>query len=234
MKKTVLFALVLGCLQGMAQEKKSPISVSEDKKIILSVNGGLSYRLESIQGGFTGDRREHMKNLKLGYNYQASAYYMFNYLAGLGLEYSSFKASDTMPGEYNVTAPNGQTGTSKISDDVTISFIGAGFIWNLMNESRQKFYLTTSFGYLQYKDDAYFLGNYKITGSGLGASVGVSYQYLIINNLSVGPKLNFSGSSIRKFTYEGPDGFKDNVKYGKDNTEHYTRLDLGVQVMYRF
>lgn len=234
-KRLFLLAfLVFSSVSALAQHFINTDSLSEDKKIIVAVDGGYALRLEKVPSGYTGAQRDHMQKLNWGYTYQASAYYMFNYRAGVGLEYNAYRTSDTTPVTFEGTAPNGETGSSIVKGDITISFYGAGFIFNLLQESKHKLYCNTSFGYLHYKNKSYFIDKYTITAGGLGTSVGVTYQYLIAEKFSVGPKINFSGSSIRKFTTTGPGGYEDSVKYDSDDAIHFTRLDLGLQLMYRF
>lgn len=220
--------------QDNTNTQETGIDISDYEKIVVSINGGYSLRLEKVNSIYTGEMRDHMQKLNWGLTYQASAYYMFNYRLGAGLEYNALKTSDTMPGTYQVTAPNGQSGMTKISDDITISFYGAGILFNVLQESRHKLYFNASFGYMRYKNDSYFLGDYKDTAGGLGTSVGITYQYLIAKDFSIGPKLTFAGSSLKKFKTEGPDGYKDEVKYSTGDAIHFTRLDLGLQLMYRF
>ncbi|KOS05941.1 hypothetical protein AM493_07755 [Flavobacterium akiainvivens] len=235
MKKTLLAFLLFAASPfcALAQNTET-FDVSDHEKIMVSASGFYSYRLANIQNGYTGAFREHMKQLRQGYSYQASAYYMFNYRAGAGLEFNSFKASDTMPGTHDVTAPNGQTGNSRVSDDITISFYGAGLIFNIFQEKRQKLYFHSSFGYMRFSNKAFVIDDYKITGGGLGTSISLTYQYLLFEDFSVGPKINFTGASLRRFTYKGPDGFTEKVKLPSDDREQLMRIEAGVQLMYRF
>jgi spermidine/putrescine-binding protein len=207
---------------------------SDEKKIVLSVNGGYAYRLAAIADGIDGAAEQHMKNLKSGYSYQANLYYMFNKQTGVGIEYSAFKASETLPGQYEATGPNGQTGITTISDDITISYYGAGFIHNLLQEDEHKVYINASLGYMHYNNDAHIVGNYKITGGNLGMAVGIAYQYMAAKGFSVGPRLGFAAATLTKVTYEGPNGYNEEITLEDNNKESLLRLDLGVQAMYRF
>ena len=209
-------------------------ATTKDPKFIVTGNLNYAYRLAKIDKSYTGIQREYLKNLKSGVSYDISAYYMINRELGFGLKFNSFNSSEGLNGVY-VSAPNGETGYGNISDEITISFFGIGEIYKFgRSGSRHSGLLEAALGYMRYKNDAFAIDNYTLTGGTFGSAISVAYQYEAFKNFSVGPKFALLGGSIRKYDIEGPDGFKDRLTLGRDNQESLLRMDLGIVASYRF
>jgi len=235
MKQTFTFFLLFisNFFTAYAQDNNGAVE-SGNGKILITVNGGFGYRIGKIADEAEGIERQYLKNMKSGYTYEAGIFYMFNTRTGVGLKYNAFKSSESLP-EVEVIAPNGEYGYSAVSDDLTISFYGASVIHNLINgNGKHKAFLEAGVGYSHYNDDAFIMGKYKITGGNITGTTSINYQYMINNNFSVGPKLSVNWGTIGELDVTGPNGYSATARTDDDDTESLYRLDIGVQLMYRF
>lgn len=211
-----------------AQDNSTPVKSG----FLVTANVNYAYRLAKIDKSYTGIQREYLKNLKSGISYDISAYYMIKEELGFGLKFNTFNSSESIRG-VNVVAPNGDTGYGYISDDITISFYGVSEIYRFGGKaSKHSGFAEAAIGYMHYKNNAYALGNYTMTGGTLSSTLTVAYQYEAFKNFAVGPKLGLLSGFIRKFDVEGPGGYKDRLRL--DSAESFFRADMGVVASYRF
>lgn len=207
---------------------------SKAGNFLVKADFNYAYRLGKIEDGGNQQLRTYLKNLKSGYSYDLSAYYMYDTHTGLGLKYNAFKSSGTF-GTTFVTAPNGQTGYGELSDDITISYYALSSIFDLLkNSDKHHVNFEASLGYMHYKDDAKILGDYTITGGSFGAELSIDYQYEIFQNFTAGPKVAFLTGGVKKFKIKGPNDYSETQKLEDDKSESLLRLDLGVSASYRF
>lgn len=230
--KITALALVFSGILSMKAQQSEITANNKDSRFLITADFNYSYRIGEISDNIQGPQRDYMKKLKSGISYDVSAYYLFKHI-GVGLKYNTHRSK----GEINnasITAPNGETGFGTLSDDITISFYGAGVIYEIgKSYSRHKGYIESGLGYIQYKNDAYALGSYEFKGGTLGAYAGISYQYEAFDNFSIGPKLNLMTGVLTEYKLTYPDGDTRRVDLD-DEGESLTSINIGLIVSYRF
>ena len=228
------FSAALFCLLAATTANAQDNDKVSDPKFLVTANVNYGYMLAKIDNSITGIQRQYLKNLKSGVSYDLSAYYMVGDGLGFGLKFNSFNSSESLNG-VSVTAPNGDSGYGRISDDITISLYSIGEIYKFGNPgSRHSGFAEAAIGYMRYTNNAYALGNYTLTGGTLGSTLTVAYQYEVAKNFAIGPKFALLAGSIRKYDIEGPNGFRDRLRLGNNESESLLRMDLGIVASYRF
>ena len=223
----VLF-LMLGSATVSAQDAPAGRS-----RFIVTADVNYSYRLAETPDGLTASQKEYVDGLKSGMSYDISAYYRFNEQTSFGLKYSAFKSSGSLS-DQDVIAPNGESGISDISDDVTISFYGVTALHDFASSGPHHGYVEGGLGYVHYNNDTHVIDNYTITGGSIGFFIGASYQFMAFEGFSIGPKVTVYTGTVGELDVEGDNGFNGTIELEDDNRESLNRLDLGIQAMYRF
>jgi hypothetical protein len=199
---------------------------SNPAKFRIALNGGYSYRLAKVADNTPADFKQYVKELKSGYNLGLDAHYFFS-TWGLGANYSLFKASNTIA-NVQATDLNGNVKTGSMKDDISIQFVGPSAASRYISSNQKHILITTvAIGYLSYKDELTFAGQSKITGSTLGSSVDLGYDYQLAKKLFIGAKFAFVGGVIKKINYTTA-GLTTTKELEKSNYENLGRLDLSA------
>lgn len=204
---------------------------TKDNIVLINISAGPSFRLGKMPPNVSPVFKNYVKDLKSGFSYDAHFNFMFDENRGLGLRYNSFNSKGSLNNVY-VTAPNGQTGYGFTSDNITISYIGADYLYIDKSPNKKVEYkLNLSMGYMGYQDKTNVLGEYKITGSTFGMVTDFGVNFFITDYFSVGPQLGIVGGAIRRFDITGANGFKGTLKLDSKSVESLWRIDLGINAI---
>jgi hypothetical protein len=192
----------------------------------IAVNGGYSYRTGKINDNTPSDFRDYAKKLKSGYHLGADVAYYFTEPLGVGLKAYVSKASNSVDNIY-IQDIYGNTSYGKMSDDITITFIGPTFSTRLINAYKSNAAMFNfSLGYMGYLNDNVVVKNYKITGSTIGLALDAGYDIGLTDNLSLGFQISIITGVMTQ--YDINDGSTVQHFKMKDNYESLNRIDLSV------
>ena len=193
----------------------------------ISVNGGYSYQTAKVSGSVPSDFKDYIKELKSGYHLGGDLTYYFNEPLGFGIKYYLFKSSNSLDNIY-LEDINGNRRYGKMSDDLTISFIGPTFSTRLLNHDKSNVLLMNmSLGYMGYSNNAVVIDKYKITGSTMGLAFDFGYDIGLSENLALGIQLSLLTGTL--FEYDWNDGTKtQKIKLERGAYESLNRIDLSV------
>ena len=193
----------------------------------IAINGGFSYQTAKVAESVPSDFKNYIKELKSGYHFGGDLTYYFTEPLGFGIKYYLFKSSNSMDNIY-VEDINGNRTYGKMSDDLTISFIGPTFSTRLLNHNKSNaFLMNVSLGYMGYSNDKVIIDKYKMSGSTMGLSFDIGYDIGLSENLSLGFQISFLTGTL--FEYDWNDGTKtETIKLEKGEYESLNRIDFSV------
>jgi hypothetical protein len=213
------------------QEAKatSETTSSEDydyKRFRFALNGGYSYRTFSISSGLTTKLTDYYKKLRWGFNASADATYFFNSKRGVGIKASVYKASNSA--DDICVFINGFLESGKISDDITILYVGPSITTRILGDQDwNSLFLTASVGYNRYINNLVTVTDYKLTSNSLGLALELNYDRPITKKLTLGIQASLYGGSISKITQKDASG---SVSYSY--SESLARFDLGIGIRF--
>jgi len=193
----------------------------------LAVIGGYSYLTAKVGESVPGDFKDYIKELKSGYHLGGDLTYFFTEPLGFGIKYYLFKSSNSLDNIYREDSDGNRT-YGKMSDDLTISFIGPTFSTRLLNHNKNKaFIMNVSLGYMGYSNDKIIIDKYKMTGSTVGLSFDIGYDFALSENLSLG--FHISSLTGTLFEYVWNDGGRtETIKLEKGEYESLNRIDFSI------
>lgn len=193
----------------------------------LAVNGGYSYQTAKVAESVPSDFKDYIRALKSGYHLGGDITYFFTEPLGFGVKYHLFKSSNSMDNIY-IEESDGHRTYGKMSDDVTISFLGPSFSTRVLSyDKRNSFLMNIALGYMQYANDKVVIDKYKMTGSTVGLSFDFGYDIGLTKNLSLGLQLSFLTGTL--FKYDLNDGTTtETIKLDQGEYESLNRIDLSV------
>lgn len=193
-----------------------------------AVNGGWSYRTAKLGDNIPYDFQEYAKELKSGYHYGLDISYFFTEQLGLGFKYHSFHSKNELNNIY-VQYPNGDIETGKMSDDISINFIGPTFTTRFLNANkRNSFLLGIGMGYMGYKNDGVLVYDYTINGSTLGFCWDIGYDIGLTENFALGFQFSYLAGVLSRYEESFNGGPKQTVQLEVGNYESLSRIELSV------
>ncbi len=192
-----------------------------------AINGGWSYRVAKIADNIPSDFEQYMKDLRSGYHYGLDLSYYFSEQLGVGFKYNNYKSKNEINNIY-VTLPNGSTQYGKISDDISINFVGPFISTRLLNaDKKNSLLLNLSIGYMGYTDKAVLTSDFTIKGNTVGLCWDIGYDIGVSENFAIGFQFSYMIGILTQ--YELSDGVNtQTVELEKDNYESLSRLDLSI------
>lgn len=189
-------------------------------------NGGLSNRTAKLADNIPSEFEQYMKNLKSGYNYNLDLSYFFAEQLGIGFKYNVFLSKNEIENIY-VKQPDGSTLHGKMSDDITINFIGPFFSTRLLNSKKNNSLICNiGLGYTGYTDNAVVIYDLLIKGNTLGICLDIGYDVGISDNVAIGFQISLLNGTLTQ--YELSQGtYKETVKL-EDEYESLARIDLSI------
>jgi hypothetical protein len=193
-----------------------------------AINGGWSYRTAKITSNIPSDLKGYVEDLKSGYHYGIDLGYFFTEHVGLGLRYSTFRTKNEIDNVY-VTYPNGSSRYGKMSDDISVNFIGPLLNTRLISKNKKNgLFLNFGLGYMGYKDESELVSeNFTIKGSTLGLCWEVGYDIGLSDKISIGFQLSLMQGVLSE--YEISNGQQtQTIELEKDEYENLSRIDISV------
>lgn len=193
----------------------------------IAVNGGYSYQTAKVAESVPSDFKDYIKKLKSGHHFGGDLTYYYTEPLGFGIKYYIFKSSNNLDNIY-VEDINGNRRFGKMSDDLTISFIGPSYSTRLINHDKSKaFLMNLSLGYMGYSNDKVIVDKYKMTGNTIGLSFDIGYDIGLSKNLSLGFQLSLLAGTLSEYNLS--DGtMTETIKLEKGEYESLNRVDFSV------
>jgi hypothetical protein len=197
------------------------------KHFRIALNGGYGYRTNKMSSTIPSDFSEYSKKLKNGYEFGGDLTYYFTEPLGIGIKYSSFKASNSMSNIY-IEDSNGNRRYGNMSDNIGISFIGPVFSMRFLNKNKTNALLmNVALGYMGYKNKYTVVDPYELTSSTTGIAYDIGYDFTLSSNLILGVQLSaISGVLTGYKLYDG--STTQNIELQKENYEGLNRLELSL------
>ncbi|MEN8229417.1 MAG: hypothetical protein ABFS38_14760 [Bacteroidota bacterium] len=204
----------------------------EHAQIVFTLNGGYSYRLAKVPNGLAPDQKEYLASLKHGYNLGADLVYYITNHHGIGLKYSTYRASGLLEDTY-LPVGSGDVYHGDITDDITINFAGPFYSARLISpDGRYSLIQNLGVGYLGYYDIATYIQYITIKGRTAGMVYDLGFDYGITKQLKLGIQASIYAGVLTE--YEISDGqTSQTVELTKENNEGLGRLDFSVRLSYR-
>lgn len=211
--------------------KGKVIGYRDYQRFRFSINGGFGYQTAKVGEGVPSDFRDYIKKLKSGFVFGADITYYFSEIIGVGVKYSQFNSSNSMDNIY-VEDSQGVRRYGRMSDQLSISFIGPTFSSRFLNGSKNRaFTLGMGLGYMGYNDDKVMVDNFKMTGSTLGTSYDIGYEFSISEKTNLGIQLSLISGNL--FRYKWDDGTTvETIKLESDEYEGLSRVDLKLVLLF--
>jgi len=193
----------------------------------IAISGGYSYRTAKVGESVPNDFKDYVKELKSGFHFGGDAIYYITEPLGFGVKYFISKSSNSMNNIY-VEDTDGNRIYGKMSDDITISFIGPTFSTRfLSHDKRNAFIMNFSLGYMGYSNDKVIVDNYKMTGRTLGMAFDIGYDIGLSEYLSLGFQISYISGTL--FEYDWYDGTTTvTIDLEKGEYEGLNRIDFSV------
>ena len=193
----------------------------------IAISGGYSYHTARIAENIPNDLKNYAKELKSGYHFGGDISYYFTEPLSFGFKYFLFKSSNSLDNIY-LEDTDGFRRYGRMSDDLTISYIGPTFSTRLLNHNkRNALLMSISLGYMRYSNDKIIIDRYKIIGNTMGFAVDVGYDIGLSDNLALGFQISLISGSL--FNYDLSDGTTTKtVDLKKDEYENLNRIDFSV------
>jgi len=195
----------------------------------LSVNGGYSRRIAETYSDIPEEFSDYVNKLKSGFHFGGEAHYFISEAIGLGIDYTSFMASNKMNNIY-VVDRFGNKRYGELSDDISISFIAPSLSVRFLNgDKKNALLLNFAVGYMSYLDNAVVVDSYKLTSNTLGTSLTIGYDIGLTENIAIGFQLTMLTGTLHQFTTDNG-YFTETIELEKDEYESLNRIDLSIGI----
>lgn len=192
----------------------------------LALNGGFSYETAKVSDKVPAEFEDYIKQLKSGYHLGGDFTYYFNEFLGAGVRYSVFKTKNSLENIYLEDSYGNRT-YGRLSDDLTISFIGPSFSSRFINRKNNSFLMSVSLGYMDYKNNGFVINRYKMTGNTAGFAMDIGYDIRMSENLALGFQLSLLSGFLVKYDWQDATQ-KQTVNLEKGEYESLNRIDFSI------
>jgi hypothetical protein len=201
---------------------KVPIKYS---RLHIGAFGGYSYRIAKISSDVPDDFQNYARKLKSGYCVGAGLFYYISEIVGFGLDYSLFRSKNQMD-NIVVTYNYGITKVGKMSDDISIHYIGPSFSIRLMSKKETSHYLMgMGLGYQALENKSVLIDPFTITGNALGLKIDVGFEHNFNKYFAFDFALTMRTGTLTEISID--DGIrKETYKLDKDQYDNLSRIEL--------
>ena len=230
--------------EALKQKTFKPVNVQENQWCLgLNIGGStMPWYFDNIQS--TTAMPDYYNNLTTGFHINTSAHYMINSSLGLGAEYSFLvtSSSGSMSTQYN------QSLFLMVYEKYRqyINYLGPSVLFVQHLDVQRKFTLSESFSggllFMRMEDQGTYptvdntgytevTNNSLLTGNSLSAKLGLTAEYRLNRNLSVGLGGDYLWSLLKKASFEtrGPNNTSSSTKNQKlPNAMNLSRIDYSL------
>jgi hypothetical protein len=231
------------------QEKSKPVNVAENLWCLgLNIGGStMPWYFDNSQS--SAEMPGYYNKLKTGFHINISAHYMINSFLGVGAEYSFFNRSlsGTMPSQFSTSM------FFMVSEKYHqyINYLGPSVLLVQHIDKQRKFILSeslsagamfirlqnqSSYPNVDNSDYSDFTNNSLFTGNSLSAKLGLTAEYRLFHNVSVGLGGDFIWCSLKKAKFEskGPNNSSTTQNQELPNALNISRIDYSFVLRYHF
>jgi hypothetical protein len=211
--------------------KNKVIGFENYQKFRLALIGGFSYQTAKVSENIPEAFRDYVKELKSGYHFGGDISYYFMETMGFGAKYCMFKSSNSE--DIYLQDMLGNRTYGKMSDDVSLVYIGPSFSTRLLNHDKSNaFFTNLSLGYMAYSNDKVMIDNYTMTGNTLGFAIDIGYDIGLSEKLSLGFQLSMISGSLFKFEWDDGNTIKT-IELEEGQYESLNRIDFSIGLVYK-
>ncbi|WP_276131658.1 hypothetical protein [Polluticoccus soli] len=231
MKKLfILITLLAAASTTQAQRYRG---FNEHPKFRIGLQGGWSYRLAKVSDQVPPGFRTYVEKLKPGYNYGADGSFFFSRALGVGIRYSGYRTSNSMDIEMLDTATYNLI-QGKMSDDITVSYVGPTFNLRYISESEIFHFVSTfSLGYLSYTDKTLQITPLKLQSATVGVVVGAAADFAVHENIFLGAEVSLLTGNLTYYDVE-INGTSQHEELPENQYESLSRIDVSAGVRFNF
>lgn len=165
--------------------------------------------------------------MKSGYHLGGDVNYFFSEALGAGVKYTVFKSQNSLDNVY-YTDLDGTVIPGKMSDDLSVTFIGPSFSSRIFNvDKTNALLMSLSIGYLGYKDEKVLVTPARITGNTVGFVFEIGYDIGIAENLALGFQLSLLSGALSQIEWSDDSGTQV-IKLESGQYEGLSRIDLSI------
>jgi len=227
MKKIIILIAITFAFNTLnAQTDKTQAT---NNKFRLTLEAGYSYRTAPLNDETPDDFNEYLTALKSGLNLETHLSYFVAENWGLGITYNRFNS------KADITFTDFNNDSDIFTDNISIAYIAPEYLYRGMsNDNKHAFIMSTSIGYLAYKDQATINNtNIDIKGANLGVGIGVAYDFYITPSIAIGASANYITGTLRKITVTA-NGQTEEVKLEDDELENLARININGGLRFYF
>jgi len=230
--------------KALKQKTSKPLNVSENLWCLgLSIGGStMPWYFDNIQS--TTAMPDYYNKLTTGFHINTSAHYMINGSLGVGAEYSFFgtNSSGSMSTQYN------QSIFLMVNEKTRqyINYLGPSILFVQHLDVRRKFTLSETLSggllFMRMEDQGIYptvdntgytevTNNSLLTGNSLSAKIGLTAEYRLNRNLSVGLGGDYLWCLLKKASFEsrGPNNTSSSSKNQElSNAMNLSRIDYSL------
>jgi len=227
-----------------------PVDVPENLWCLgLNIGGStMPWYFDNIQS--SAAMPDYYNKLKTGFHINTSAHYMINSYWGVGAEYSFFDTSfsGSMQTQYS------QSIFLMVSENYRqyINYLGPSVLLVQHPDVRRKFILSESLSagvlFIRMEDQSIYpnvdtsgytdvTNNSLLTGNSMSAKLGLTAEYRLLRNVSVGLGGDFIWASLKKASFEsrGPNNTSSSAENQEiPNGMNLSRIDYSFVLRYHF
>ncbi|MDR1886314.1 MAG: hypothetical protein LBQ70_00225 [Prevotellaceae bacterium] len=178
--------------------KKQLKTYPDYKRWRFGVSGGFELIIAPEPTNIPKELQDYRKPLKSGSRFGADATFFVSSNIGLGINYSTFAASNKVDRiSYEIT---GNLYESKRQDDINIHFVGPSISIRSIPK-HNKLYVSCDFtmGYFAYTNKLVFNNTeYDLKGENFGFATSIGTDFMFLKNMSVGVLFNITAASVKK------------------------------------
>ena len=207
---------------------KEKIKTKENyQKVRLALNGGYSNLTGKVGSDIPADFKNYVTELKSGFHFAGDLTYYISEPIGIGLKYSLFKTSNSISGVY-IENEFGQRSYGKMSDDISVSFIGPMFSTRMLSDNKKNsFFMNLAFGYMIYNDDLVIIRSYRINGNTIGLAYELGYDIDLSKNMALCFHVSFISGTLSEYDLYSQNGTQK-ISLEKGKYEGLGRIDFSV------
>jgi len=192
-----------------------------------AIHGGLSYTLGRMPDNIPVDFEQYARDLRSGRNFGVDLSFYFTENYGIGIKYLNFNTRNELDNIF-VQLQDGTRLYGKMSDNITIEFLGPFFSTRFLNANhRNAFIINAGIGYVGWVNRGVLISNVIMNGNTLGSMWDIGYDIGLSDHLALGIQLSYMHGVLTHFELLDGAGLRT-VELEREDFLSLSRLDLSI------